>query len=74
MDYNKGYVDKVYEIIDNSKSDKDLKDAFKSLSAQNEKSLMEIFGKKGIYQDYVDLMEEQLHPLVKEDKQLKYLY
>lgn len=74
MEYNKGYVDKVYEIIDSNKSDKEIKDAFKSLSAENEKSLIELFGKKGIYKDYVKLMEEELHPLIKEDKHLKYLY
>ncbi len=74
MEYNKVYVDKVYDIINNSKSDKDQKNAFKTLSNDNEKSLIELFGKKGIYKDYVKLMEEELHPLIKKDKNLKYLY
>lgn len=74
MDYNKGYADKVYDIIDNSKSDKDMKNAFKALSSDNENSLIKIFGKKKIYKDYVQLMEDELHPLIKKDKRLKYLY
>ena len=74
MDYNKGYADKVYDIIDNSKSDKDMKNTFKTLSSDNENSLIKIFGKKKIYKDYVQLMEDELHPLIKKDKRLKYLY
>jgi hypothetical protein len=74
IEYNSGYVDKVYEILESDKSDGKKKDAFKQLSEDNEKSLIELFGKKGTYKDYVKLMENELEPLIKKNNHLKYLY
>jgi hypothetical protein len=74
MNYNTGYVDKVYVILDSDESNGDKNKALKQLSSDNEKSLIALFGKKGTYKDYVKLMETQLEPLIKKNKDLKDLY
>jgi len=73
MDYNKGYVDKVYDITESDKSDKDKKSALQTLGNDTEKDLIDLLGKKE-YKKYVKLMEEQLEPLSKKTKLFKYLY
>lgn len=73
MDYNKGFVDKVYDITESDKSDKDKKSALQTLSNDTEKDLIDLLGKKE-YKKYVKLMEEQLKPLTKKTKLLKNLY
>jgi hypothetical protein len=74
MNYNKSYVDKVYDIIDSGKSNSYIKNAFKELNNQSEKDLTAIFGKKSVYNDYAKLMATQLKPLVKKTNDLKYIY
>lgn len=73
MDYNKGYVDKVYDITESDKTEKDKKAALEVLSNDTEKDLVDLIGKKE-YKQYVKLMEEQLKPLAKKSKLFKYLY
>ena len=70
MNYNKGFVDKVYEILDSKKEDKDLKDSLGTLNEQKEKDLQNLLGKSDS-KKYIKLMEEQLKPLTKKDKRLK---
>jgi len=70
MDYNKGFVDKVYEILDSDKEDKDKKDLLKSLNGQKEEDLRNLLGKSDS-KKYIKLMEDQLKPLTKKDKRLK---
>jgi len=73
MEYNKVYVDKVYDILDSDKSKNDKKSAFKGLSEDTEKDLTDLLGKKN-YKKYRKLMDEELDFLSKKSKQLKYLY
>ncbi len=73
MEYNKGFVDKVYDILDSDKSKNDKKSAFKALNTDTEKDLIDLLGKKK-YKKYKKLMDEELAPLVKKSKQLKYIY
>ena len=73
MDYNKGYVDKVYDITESDKTEKDKKAALEVLSNDTEKDLIDLIGKKE-YKQYAKLMEEQLKPLAKKSKLFKYLY
>jgi len=73
MDYNKGYVDKVYDITESDKSDKDKKSALQTLGNDTEKDLIDLIGKKE-YKKYAKLMEEQLEPLTKKEKLFKQLY
>ncbi len=70
MDYNKGFVDKVYEILDSDKEDKDKKNSLRTLNDQKEDDLRNLLGKSDS-KKYIKLMEEQLKPLIKKDKQLK---
>ncbi len=72
MEYNAGYADKVYSILDGDKSEKDKKDAFKVLTTDKEKDLTDLLGKKDA-KKYFKLMEESLKPLIKKNKMLKYL-
>ena len=72
MEYNKGYSDKVYAILESDKSEKDKKEAFKVLTTDKERDLIDLLGKKDA-KKYMKLMEESLKPLIKKDKRLKYL-
>jgi len=73
MEYNEGFVDRVYKIIDGDKSSKDKKSAFKVLNSDTEKDLIDLLGKKN-YKKYKKLMDDELKPLVKKSKELKHLY
>ena len=70
MNYNKGFVDKVYEILDSDKEDKAKKESLGTLNDQKEQELRNLLGKSDA-KKYIKLMEEQLKPLTKKDKLLK---
>ena len=72
MEYNTGYADRVYDILESDKTEKDKKDAFKVLKTDKEKDLVDVLGKKDA-KKYIKLMEESLKPLVKKDKMFKHL-
>lgn len=73
MEYNKGFVDKIYTIVDSDKSEKDKKSALEALSNDSEKDLTDLLGKKN-YKKYVNLMGSSMKPLIKKSKILKNLY
>jgi len=73
MKYNEGLVDKAYKIIESDKIDSDKKKAFKILSNDTKKDLMDLLG-KNIYNKYAKLMQDQMEPLNKRTKYLKLLY
>jgi len=73
MDYNKGFVDKVYDILESDKSEKDKKSAFQTLGNDTEKDLIDLLGKSE-YKKYAKLMDDELEPLRKKSKLLKNLY
>ena len=73
MDYNKGFVDKVYDITESDKSEKDKKSALETLVNDTEKDLIDLLTKSD-YKKYAKLMEEQLKPLTKKNKLFKSLY
>jgi len=72
MEYNKGYSDKVYAILEGDKTEKDKKEAFKVLTTDKERDLIDLLGKKDA-KKYMKLMNESLKPLIKKNKMLKYL-
>ena len=72
MEYNKGYSDKVYSILESDKSEKEKKEAFKVLTTDKERDLVDLLGKKDA-KKYMKLMRDSLHPLIKKNKLLKYL-
>ena len=71
-DYNEIYVDKVYDILDSNKSEKDKKAALKVLKNDTKRDLYDLLGKKN-YNKYQKLMEKELKALIKRNKLLKYL-
>ena len=70
MDYNKGFVDKVYEILDSEKEDKHKKGSLDGLNYAREKDLRGFLTKKET-KHYLKLIQEELQPLTKQDKLLK---
>jgi len=70
MDYNKGFVDQVYSVLDGDQGDKDKKKALKDLASVREKDLREVIGKHKTNK-YLKLMEDELRPLTKRDHRLK---
>ena len=71
MEYNEGYADKVYDILDGDKADKDKTSALKTLNTSKEKDLEDLLGKD--FKKYRKLMEESLKPLIKKNKMFKNL-
>lgn len=70
MDYNKGFVDKVYDILNSENEDKIKKGSLDGLNYAREKDL-HVFLTKGETKDYLKLMEDAMKPLTKQDKLLK---
>ena len=70
IDYNKGFVDEVYSILDGDQEDKDKKKALKELNSVREKDLRGIIGKHKTNK-YLKLMQDELKPLAKRDHRLK---
>lgn len=71
QEYNEGFVDKIYEITDSDKSEKDKTSALKALKKDTDKDLKDLMGKD--YKKYNKLMEKELKPLKKRMKLLKYI-
>ncbi len=70
MDYIKGFVDEVYEILESDKEDKYKKKFMKILAEKRENDFRELFGKHKTNK-YLKLMEDELRPLVRRNKLLK---
>ncbi len=70
MDYNKGFVDEVYEILESDKEDKYKKKSMKILAEKRENDFRELFGKHKTNK-YLKLMEDELRPLGRRNKLLK---
>jgi len=70
MDYNNGFVDEVYEILESDKEDKYKKKSMKILAEKRENDLRQLFGKHKTNK-YLKLMEDELRPLGRKNKLLK---
>ena len=70
--YNKGFVDKVYDILGSDKSEKDKTSALKTLRTDTNKDLNDLLGKK-TFKKYKNLMKDELKALRKKSKLLKYI-
>jgi hypothetical protein len=70
MEYNKGFVDEVYVILESDKEDKRKKENLDALSVKRQSDLHD-FLSKGETKKYLKYMEEELRPLVKKNKLLK---
>ena len=62
IEYNKGFVDEIYEVLESDKEDKSKKKSMKILSEKRENDLREFLGKHKTNK-YLKLMEDELRPL-----------
>ncbi len=72
MEYNKGFVDEVYVILDSDKEDKRKKKNLDALSVKRESDLRDFLSKHET-KKYLKYMEDELAPLVKKNKLLKHI-
>lgn len=70
MDYNNGFVDEVYEILESEAEDKYKKKSMKILAEKRENDLRQLIGKHKTNK-YLKLMEDELRPLGRKNKLLK---
>lgn len=70
IEYNEGFVDEVYEILDSDKEEKQKKNLLDALSNTREVELHEFLSKHET-KKYLKLMEDDLKPLVRKNKLLK---
>lgn len=72
IDYNKGFVDEVYEILDSDKEEKSKKKSMKLLGEKRENDLRDIIGKHKTNK-YLKQLEDEMKPLHKKEKLFKQL-
>ena len=72
MEYNKGFVDEVYVILDSDKEDKRKKENLDALSVKRESDLHDFLSKHET-KKYLKYMEDELKPLVRKNKLLKHI-
>jgi hypothetical protein len=72
MEYNEGFVDEVYEILESGKEEKQKKKLLEVLSDKRKVDLNE-FLKKHETNKYLKYMEDELKPLVRRNKLLKHI-
>ncbi len=70
MEYNEGFVDEVYEILNSDKEEKQKKNLLEALSNTREVELHEFLTKHET-KKYLKHMEDELKPLVRKNKLLK---
>lgn len=70
MEYNKGFVDKVYDVLESDNTDKYKKKTIKTLGEQRETDLKEFLGGHKTNK-YLKLMEDELRPLGRRNHLLK---
>jgi hypothetical protein len=73
MEYNKGYVDKVYQVLESGSSDTEQKDDLKALANVKERDLTHLIGKTST-RKYSHLMGKEMRLLVHKNKLLRYIY
>ncbi len=72
MEYNEGFVDEVYAILESDKEDKRKKESLDALSVKRESDLHDILSKHET-KKYLKYMEDELKPLVRKNKLLKHI-
>lgn len=72
IEYNEGFVDEVYEILDSDKEEKQKKHLLDALSNTRKVELHEFLSKHQTNK-YLKYMEDELKPLVRKNKLLKHI-
>ena len=70
MEYNKGFVDDVYDVLESENTDKYKKKTIKTLGEQREIDIREFLGRHKTNK-YLKLMEDELRPLGRRNHLLK---
>ena len=71
-DFNKGFVDDIFDITGSKKSNDDKISGLKNLRDKNKNELFDILGEDG-YKDFKKSMKKQLRPLKRKSKLLKFI-
>ncbi len=72
MDYNKGFADRVYDIVDSNNSEEQKINALKSLRDSTAKDLTNILGIDN-FKKYKKVVKRELRPLKRKTKLLKFI-
>jgi hypothetical protein len=72
MEYNEGFVDEIYEILDSDKEEKQKEELLDALSQTREANLHEFLTKHETNK-YLKYMEDELKPLTRKNKLLKHI-
>ena len=72
MEYNEGFTDKVFEILDSDREEKLKKEQLEALSYTREVDLHEFLSRHET-KKYLKYMEDELKPLTKKNKLLKHI-
>ncbi|MCA0932180.1 hypothetical protein LCM02_06935 [Lutimonas saemankumensis] len=70
LEYNKDFVERVYEILESDQEDKQKKQLMKALAYTREKELRGFLSKHKTNK-YLKLMEDEMRPLTRKEKLLK---
>lgn len=70
--YNQGFADKVFDVMDSDKSEKDKITALKYIKDGANKDLADILGEKN-FKKYKKAMQKELKPLLRKSKLVKYI-
>ena len=70
LEYNKEFVERVYEILESDQEDKQKKQLMKALAYTREKELRGFLSKHKTNK-YLKLMEDEMRPLTRKEKLLK---
>ena len=70
LEYNKDFVERVYEILESDREDKQKKQLMKALAYTREMELREFLSKHKTNK-YLKLMEDEMRPLTRKEKLLK---
>ncbi|MEN8187008.1 MAG: hypothetical protein ABFR05_07760 [Bacteroidota bacterium] len=70
--YNDGFADRVYNIVDSDKSEEDKVTALKGLRESTAKDLTDILG-KDVFKDYKKVVKRELRPLKRKSKLFKFI-
>lgn len=72
MDYNKGFVDKVYDVLNSDKEEKNKKESLDALSTTREADL-HAFLTNHETNKYIKYLQDAMKPLEKQEKLLKHI-
>lgn len=71
-DFNKGFVDDIFDITGSKKSNEDKISGLKNLRSNNKDELFNLLGEDG-FKKFKKSMKKQLKPLKRRSKLLKYI-